>query len=415
MNWHSTRAAQSAETTSKVMACAALFSIVLPTALPNIFLALFLICSIIAGNYKFKYQLIINNSIALIAIGIFMLFVLGLLYTSAPYESAQSLLKKYSKFIYIPLLLSAFHEQRWKKIGYIAFLSGMSLMLLLSYMTLLGWSLESIYAGTYAGRDEHIVFRSRIAHGTLMAYATYLFIHHAIDNERIRIMFIILAALASFNVLVMIASRSGQLLWMVLMLLLIFQHLGWKRVVLGFVIVPTFAITILLSNELTRTRVIELYNDVEYIKEGNYANSLGLRIIWAQVGWDIFKHNPIMGTGTGSFETEFKKFVQKKAIVNKELYYTQNPHNGYVSVGVQLGVVGLVFLIMLFVQQWRVSNQLPLLSNYIAKGMIVTTVVGNVMNSVIISHTQGLFFAILTALLFSSYKSEIFQKTENNS
>ncbi len=397
------------------MACAALFSIVLPTALPNIFLALFLICSIIAGNYKFKYQLIINNSIALIAIGIFMLFVLGLLYTSAPYESAQSLLKKYSKFIYIPLLLSAFHEQRWKKLGYIAFLSGMSLMLLLSYMTLLGWSLESIYAGTYAGRDEHIVFRSRIAHGTLMAYATYLFIHHAIDNKRMRIMFIILAALASFNVLVMIASRSGQLLWMVLMLLLIFQHLGWKRVVLGFVIVPTFAITILLSNELTRTRVIELYNDVEYIKEGNYANSLGLRIIWAQVGWDIFKHNPIMGTGTGSFETEFKKFVQKKAIVNKELYYTQNPHNGYVSVGVQLGVVGLVFLIMLFVQQWRVSNQLPLLSNYIAKGMIVTTVVGNVMNSVIISHTQGLFFAIFTALLFSSYKSEIFQKTENNS
>ena len=81
------------------MACAAIFSIVLPTAIPNIFLALFLISSIIAGNYKFKYQLILNNSIAIIAIGIFLLFVLGLLYTSAPIDDAQGMLKKYSKFI----------------------------------------------------------------------------------------------------------------------------------------------------------------------------------------------------------------------------------------------------------------------------------------------------------------------------
>lgn len=415
MNWHLTKFAQFAETTSKVMACAAVFTIVLPTALPNIFLAIFLICSIIAGNYKFKYQLIVHNSIALIAIGIFLLFVIGMLYSSAPFEDAQSLLKKYSKFIYIPLLLSAFHEQRWKKLGYIAFISGVSLMLIMSYLTLLGWSPESIYVGTYAGRDEHIVFRSRIAHATLMAYATYLYIHHAIDNKRMRIMFIILAVLASFNVLVMVASRSGQLIWVVLMLLLIYQYFGWKRVILGLVIVPALAITILFSSELTRTRIIELYDDVGLIKEGNYASSLGLRIIWSQIGWDIFKHNPIVGTGTGSFETEFKKYVQKKDVVNKEHYYTQNPHNGYVSIGVQLGLVGLVFLIILFIQQWRVSNQLPLFSNYIAQGMIVTTVIGNVMNSVIISHTQGLFFVTLTALLFSSYKSEIFQKTKSNS
>ena len=396
------------------MACVALFTIVLPTALPNIFLAIFLICSIIAGNYKFKYQLIINNSIALIAVGIFLLFLIGMLYTSAPFEDAQSLLKKYSKFIYIPLLLSAFHEQRWKKLGYIAFLSGVSLMLIMSYLTLLGWSPESLYVGTYAGRDEHIVFRSRIAHGTLMAYTTYLFIHHAIDNKRTRIMFIILAVLASFNVLVMVASRSGQVLWIVLMLLLIYQYLGWKRVALGLVIVPTLAMIILFSSEITRTRIIELYDDVEFIKKGNYANSLGLRVIWAEVGWDIFKNNPILGAGTGSYETEFKKYVQKKDVVNKENYYTQNPHNEYVSVGVQLGLVGLVFLIMLFIQQWRVSNKLPLLLNYKAQGMIITTVVGSVMNSAIIAHTQGLLFVTLTALLFSSYKTEIFQKTENN-
>ena len=133
------------------MACAALFSIVLPTALPNIFLALFLIFLIIGGNFKFKFELIITNSIALLCIGIFLLFVFGLIYTSASIEEALSMLKKYSKFMYVPLLLCAFHEQRWKKIGYISFISGVALMMFLSYMTLFGWQPESIYAGAYAG------------------------------------------------------------------------------------------------------------------------------------------------------------------------------------------------------------------------------------------------------------------------
>ena len=402
MNWHSTKAAQCAETVSRVMACAAIFSIVLPTAIPNIFLALFLISSIIAGNYKFKYQLILSNSIAIIATGIFLLFVFGLLYTSAPIDDAQGMLKKYSKFIYIPLLLSAFYEERWKRYGYLAFLSGVSLTLLFSYMTLLGWSPESIYSGTYAGRDPHIIFRSRIAHGTLMAYAAYLFIHHAVDNKRMRILFIALAVLASLNVLIMVASRSGQIIWVALMLLLIYQYFDWKRVALGLMIVPTLALAILLSSDLNRTRVTELYKDIELIREGNYATSLGVRVICAQAGWGIFRRNPILGTGTGSFDIEFRKYTQTREIKNVEYYYTKNPHNGFVSVGVQLGLAGLVLLIALFAQQWRISNKLPLLTNHMAKGMIVTVVIGNLLNSVIYSHTQGIFFAMLTALFFSS-------------
>ncbi len=412
LNWHTTKFAQTAETASKVMACAALFSIILPTALPGICLALFLLFSIIAGNYKFKLQLIVDNLIALIAIAIFILLILGLLYTSASIEDAQYMLKKYSKFIYIPLLLSAFHEQRWKQAGYIAFLSSMSLMLLMSYITLLGWSPESIYAGTYAGHDdEHIVFRSRIAHGTLMAYAAYLYIYHAIDNKRFRVLFVTLAILASFNVLAMVASRTGQLLWIILMLLLICQNFNWKQVILGLVIIPALMITVIYSSEVTKTRAIRLYNNMQLIKQGNYQSSVGRRIIWAQAGWDIFKRNPIVGTGTGSFETELKRYIQKNDIANGEHLHTQNPHNGYVSIGVQSGLVGLIFLAVLFIQQWRISANLPMLYRYIAQGMVVTIVMTNFLNSAIFSHTQGLFFATFTALLFSAYRSGNFNET----
>ena len=391
------------------MACAALFAIVLPTALPNIFLALFLFFSILGGNFRFKYELIVSNSIALICIAIFLLLVIGLVYTSASMDDALSMLKKYSKFIYVPLLLCAFHEQRWKKIGYVAFISGVTLMMFLSYMTLFGWQPESIYAGAYAGPyyDENIVFRSRIAHATLVAFLVYLFIQHAITSNQliIRALFIGLAIFASINVLIMVPSRSGQLLWVVLMLLLIYQHFDWKRIVVGLVVVPVLASGILITSETSRTRIIEVINDIELIKEGNYRTSLGYRVIWAKGGLDSFKSSPIIGTGTGSFYNEFKKYLQTKSMKNAEKYYSKNPHNGYVSVGVQLGSLGLIILFLLFIQQWRISNSFSDFGSDIAKGFVITVVVSNFMNSFIYSHTQGIFFAIFTALLFSAYSS----------
>ena len=407
MNWHSNKFAQFAETTSKILACAALFSIVLPTALPNIFLALFFITSIIAGNFKFKYRLIRNNSIALICVGIFLLFVLGLAYTSASTEEALSILKKYCKFIYVPLLLCAFYERRWKKIGYIVFLSGVTLMMLLSYMTLFGWSPDSIYSATFAGNDEHLVFRDRIEHATLVAFSAYLFIQHAIasDQKFVRTSFILLAILASLNVLVMITSRSGQVLWMTLMVLLAFQYLEWRRLLLGLVIIPILALSIIFTSETTRKRIFELQINMVSMQEGNYANSLGWRVIWAKGGWDIFKRNPIIGTGTGSFQNEFEKYVKKHDIEIPTPHAHRNPHNGYVNIGVQLGVFGLILLIMLFVQQWRISNTFSIFGSYTAKGFIVTVVISNFMNAFIYNHTEGIFFAIFTSLLFSAYTS----------
>ena len=405
MKWHETKVARLAETTSKIFACIALFSIVLPTALPNIFLACFLLFSIIAGNFKFKYQLITNNSIALISLALFFLFVIGLLYTSAPTEEAQSILQKYGKLFYIPILLCAFYQKKWKKIGYICFLSSVVLMMLLSYLTLSGWSPESIYSGTYAGRDEHIVFRSRIAHGILVAYATYLFIYHAINNIKYRYLFALLALLGSYNVLIMVASRTGQLIWIVLMLFIIYQNLGWKKAILGLIIVPSLAFLLLFSSELTRTRIVELYDDLIFIQQGNFANSLGLRVLWAQGGWHIFKQHPLIGSGTGSYSTEFEQFIQNTDIENKEQFITQNPHNGYISIGSQLGFVGLLMLGALFIQQWRLSKHLQFPYDQIAKGMIITMIVGNLVNSMIFSHTQGLFFAFMTALLYSTTPS----------
>ncbi len=419
--WHTTAFAQYAETAAKIMACAALFSIVLPTAFPNTFLTLFLICSIAAGNYQFKLKLIIDNSVALIAIAIFLLFAISLVYTTAPMDNAMDILGKYGKLLYIPLLLSAFYERHWQRRGLVAFLSGALLMMLLSYMTLSGWSWESIYQGRHVlNKDDttdfyqqHTVFRNTINHGTIMVYAIYLFAHHALNEDRkiLRIFFILFAVLGSYNVLLMVASRTGQVLWVVLSLLLVYQcRLDWKRMVLVLAISSLLAGTILLFSDHTKQRwgsgtAVQL--DINFIQQSDYRGSLGQRLVWLQAGWDIFKRHPVVGTGVGSYENESAKYFHREIPRTPdqipEQYSTHNPHNGYVSIGVQLGAAGLFLLFALFIQQWRISHRLPPFSGYAAQGMVVVVVLNIFAHSFMYSRTRALFFVLLTALFFSAY------------
>ena len=408
MDYSKLKYSQYAENASKVMACAALFSIVLPTAVPNIFLGFFLVFWILAGNYKFKFDLVVNNPVAVLCIVIFLLFLLGLIYTSATTEDSLKLLKKYSKFLYVPLLLSAFTTPQWRRYGYISFLSGVTLMLLMSYMTLLGWSPDSIYSGAYsaARQVDPIVFRSRIAHSTLVAFAAFLFLIHAINNKRFRIVFVALAVLASFNVLGMMTSRTGQVVWLSLMILLIYQRFSWKYLVVGLIFVPILTVGTIFSFEKTRVRMYELVDDYELIVQNQYSSALGLRYIWAHTGLEIIKNNFLVGTGTGSYKEEFIKIIETRNIPNKNAYTTMNPHNEYISIGVQLGILGLIAYLLLLIKQWMLSKYLPNSMGKIAQGMIITIAVGGLFNSVIYAHTQGIFFALFSALLFASYSKQ---------
>ncbi len=308
--------------------------------------------------------------------------------------------------MYIPLLLSAFYEPHWKRIGYIAFLSGVSLIMLMSYMLVLSWLPEIIYLSPYYSKySSYTLFHDYIAHGVLVTYVAYLYFHLALDtdNKIARTFFIVLAALASFNVLLIVESRAVHMLWVVLILLLIYQRLGWKHMVLGLVIIPVLVVTTVSFNDRARARWVDLRDSMESIKQGEYNDSFGRRVLWAEVGWDIFKDNPILGTGVGSFRSEFRKRREAKGFANSEEYYYRSPHNEPINVGVQSGLIGLVLLIAFYIQQWRVSSRLPLFSSYAARGMILAMVVYGMVDTVFYPRVQGLFFILFTALLFSSY------------
>jgi O-antigen ligase len=66
--------------------------------------------------------------------------------------------------------------------------------------------------------------------------------------------------------------------------------------------------------------------------------------IW-KAGWNVFQQNPIVGVGAGSFQTSVTSQL--------DIARTRSPHNSFLAVGVELGLVGLALftgvLLCLFV------------------------------------------------------------------
>ena len=68
--------------------------------------------------------------------------------------------------------------------------------------------------------------------------------------------------------------------------------------------------------------------------------------------WDVIKKNPIIGVGTGDFPSEYKKINQ---INSPFLNSVTNPHNMYILVLTQLGLIGLVSMLSIFYYQIKLS------------------------------------------------------------
>ena len=86
---------------------------------------------------------------------------------------------------------------------------------------------------------------------------------------------------------------------------------------------------------------------------------------------------------------------------------TVNPHNEYLLLTVQTGVIGLACLLFLFFRQWRSAVLLETPQDrHLARGLVLTFVIGCLFNSLLIDHTEGLLFAWMSGLVFVTIATE---------
>lgn len=378
------------------------FSIPISVALDNTLLALVALLWLVGGDLRRKFADIAANPVALAALALFGMMAAGLLYGERYPGDGLRYLGKYVDLLFIPIFITLFHDARTRVLALRWFCVAMILSFVVAELAASGLLADNRWLVRGAGHS----FKHSITHGLLSAFAAFLFALLALrqpDWPR-RLLFVVLALVAAKNVLALGISRTGYLVLTLLALYYAFAGFGRRGLVIVSLLLAISLPGLYGASETFRERV-----DTVVADEGDWRaqwpsrESVTLRLEWYRQSLDVVLRYPLLGVGTGSFPKALTESARGANV------YAPNPHNEYLAIAMQTGLAGLVLLLHLFYRQFAQARQLASpLETHLARGLVITIAVGCLFNSFLLDHTEGLFYAWFTGLLYGGLKSPPF-------
>jgi O-antigen ligase len=247
------------------------------------------------------------------------------------------------------------------------------------------------------------VFKYKATHNILVAFGVFLFAWLAWDaaSLRARAAWGALALLAAANVLFLVDGATGYLLLGVLALVFVLQRLRGRAVAAALVVGLALSAALAVTPNPVRDRIARIAQEAtqsQSSRAATGADSTGVRLEFYRNTLPIVAENPWTGVGTGGFARAYAQQVE-----GTNLARAANPHSEFLSITVQLGVVGLFVFIVLWWLQWRAARELDTpLARGLMQGLVAAMVVGCTLNSLLLDHTEGLFYAWLSGVLLSA-------------
>jgi O-antigen ligase len=378
-------------------------SLPLSTALDSILLVLLALLWLLGGNFQVKFSIIRKNPVALAALAMCGITVLSLFYSHVN----KGTLSDVKTLLLIPLLITLFQEERFRRYAWWGFLAAMMLTLILSYLIFFQ-ILPEIHADKRYSFRPGTVFIGSIAQNFFMAFTTFLLATKARFTEAgfLSKTFAVLSFFAAVNVLFMVPSRTGQAVLIILVGFYFFEWLRWKGIIAAILIIILAAgIIYMIPNTAVHTRMAQLFQEYGEWQPGratNMGSSTGLRMEFYHNSLKIIRENPLLGVGTGGFVDAYKKQVRNSPMIS-----TDNPHNQYLLTAIELGLIGLGMLLILFATQWRMAARLPFRQEKMAAfAMLLAIITGCMFNSFLSDHAEGLFYVWTTGIIFAGLSAE---------
>jgi O-antigen ligase len=323
-------------------------SLAVSTSALSVLAILIVLFWVIEGGYKGKLLEIFRNKVTVAVLIYLGLYVVGMLWTEDK-TAGFAMLEKQWKLALLPFFLTVVQPAHRRRYIYF-FLAGLVAVMLTTY---LAWFDLFHYGGVNPDHLTRKVFH--VVYNPLLALGFYLVMHEVLWGQvsrRLRYGFIVIALAMALNMFIT-EGRAGQVAFFVMLGLLLLQHYRGnllKGIVIAGVALPLIFVAGYHFSPTFHKRVELVREEVSGFAE-NPNTSIGLRLLFWQNSWEIIKKNPVVGVGTGDFGREYAKVNR---IASPDMVATENPHNQYVLVLCQFGLLGLVSLGTIFVMQiWQ--------------------------------------------------------------
>lgn len=363
-----------------------LFALPLSSTAKSICLALSVVTILLIPAYRSDLVALLQKGWVKAAFFLFAVVFLACLWSPASYAQRLLVLEKYSKLLYLPLLVLGFRDEKTRGISLHAFLAAMLLTSSLAVLKSAGF-LSSMAI------NPDFVFRNHIMTGYMLdfaAYASALFAYQRSGFKRLA--YALLFCLFSYHVLFVNGGRMGYIVYFLSLFLLIVQLFPWRRAVVALAIVCSAAVLIYSQSLFMQERVQLLKTQYEGYQHHEADNSVGFRLQFHHYAHSLFNRHPFFGNGTASFLYYFKAENPVPGWGHGLL----EPHSQYWLMASEFGLLGVLTLLALFFSLlkacWPLVNTRPL-----ALALLLSFILGNLSDSLLFYSGSGYFFILLMA------------------
>ena len=376
------------------------FAIPISTAAQNIGGGLLLIAFLLNPRALQFNKQILFQPFAIAGLLLATALVLGTLWTSVSQSEAWGFILKMRAYYLIPVFLCLFCGTKVRNALLIGFACGALLSVSAAFVSYL-----FEYPMRVGVHGDWAVFRTHTYHNYfagLLAVGVLAGLLHGKFLGWHKWLAWCVFAFVTHNILFVVPGRTGQIIFLMMLGFLLVLWRWRVGLMLGLVIVLTTALILPQYSSAVKLGVAKAQTDMQEYSKGNTDTSIGLRLIWLKDTQQMILAKPWIGYGTGSFKQEYSNYSG----VTTGLRATSNPHNDYIWLSIELGIMGGVLLLgLLGAAAWQ-GRHLQRPWRFTLFAMLVGMGVSTLANSFFTDNITGLAFVLLTCALLNGPKKD---------
>lgn len=333
-------------------------------------------------------------------LALYVMVLIGMLYTPAPWEWSSLNWGKYTKFVYaIVLMLLLYERADWQRRSLLAFEIGMLFILVSTWLNIwfiLPWSATK---QTGWGVSHHVMYDyivQNVMMGFFVTYALSKLSRSASGGWNI--FYAVVALLALVSVTHLSTGRTGLIVVGGSLAAFTFARISLRRALIALPILLIGLGALLMSSDVLMSRFQQAATELHNVDDDRYS-SIGHRVYNYKTTPRLIAEKPLFGHGTGAYHTEICRVLDDPNPGDCKLYGWHS-HNQFLFFGADHGLVGIVFYVLLILSTamvaWRAQSQPHRLMLLSLMGALVSD---SLINSPLFSARESHFFLYMLALL----------------
>jgi O-antigen ligase len=328
-------------TTSDVFAILIAASLPWSTTLVAIFAVAFLLSIVPFLDAKAMLQLL-RRPICALPIALFVLAVVGMLWSDAPWRERLHAVGPTAKLLMIPLLLYHFERSARGLMVLAGFLVSCVVLMLMSWIVAFEPGLALKSEAAYGVPVKNYIDQSQefALCAVVLAYPVVTLWR----AQKLRLAVLLTAISLGFvvNMLFVSVSRTALVTMPVMLAVFALLHLRWRSIVAIACLTAVLGALAWTTSPKLRGTADRFLSDYQVYHEQNGATSLGLRLVFWRKSLTFISEAPIFGHGTGSIRGLFEEAAINQRGADAEVI--GNPHNQTLNVAIQWGAIGVAVL-----------------------------------------------------------------------